>query len=354
MAEFNHIGTPFTNGPVARSLSCGGPQCNEEWVAARGHSGPFGGFHPNQHPTGPPAGFMPLESPTCNGCMNTFPHPVSVPSPPPSDGSGALSPHAQEWPPVGGHDADPRLSKRIRLSTWTGTSSPVLRPDGVRKKNAKFEIPEDRNLDTLDSLIKQAKTEAELKELKMQKRLLRNREAALHSRQKKKTHTEQLERQNAQLQARIDDLERDLNATKLRADEGQHSFEEWRQKHVRAEQLANNMRLENERLEERHKKEKLDLQREITGLRESLQIANAAARGSPLSSVPSSASTISAGYPDFGPMDLSMSGSSLTGGIDATAGEGWEKSLEFVNDFCFEPSEFQKSPGTPTPDITVH
>lgn len=73
------------------------------------------------------------------------------------------------------HEAQPS-PKRIRRAFDTGTF--VARPDGVRKKNAKFEIPEERNLDTLDAMIKEAKSDGELKELKMQKRLLRNRDAA--------------------------------------------------------------------------------------------------------------------------------------------------------------------------------
>ena len=74
-------------------------------------------------------------------------------------------------------DAD-HVAKRVKYDWFETNTSLVLRPDGVRKKNAKFEIPDERNLDTLDSLIKHAKSEDELKELKMQKRLLRNREAA--------------------------------------------------------------------------------------------------------------------------------------------------------------------------------
>ncbi len=57
---------------------------------------------------------------------------------------------------------------------------PTLRRDGVRKKNARFEIPEGRNLQTIDELINSTNpnNEDEIKELKQQKRLLRNRQAA--------------------------------------------------------------------------------------------------------------------------------------------------------------------------------
>jgi hypothetical protein len=52
------------------------------------------------------------------------------------------------------------------------------RGDGIRKKNARFDIPAERNLNNIDQLIAQSTDEQEIKELKQQKRLLRNRQAA--------------------------------------------------------------------------------------------------------------------------------------------------------------------------------
>lgn len=52
------------------------------------------------------------------------------------------------------------------------------RGDGIRKKNARFDIPAERNLTNIDQLIAQSNDEQEIKELKQQKRLLRNRQAA--------------------------------------------------------------------------------------------------------------------------------------------------------------------------------
>lgn len=69
----------------------------------------------------------------------------------------------------------------------------LRRGDGIRKKNARFDIPPERNLHNIDRLIAMSTDEAEIKELKQQKRLLRNRQAALDSRQRKKMHTERLE-----------------------------------------------------------------------------------------------------------------------------------------------------------------
>ncbi len=53
-----------------------------------------------------------------------------------------------------------------------------MRRDGIRKKNARFEIPAERTLGNIDYLINQSNDDQEIKELKQQKRLLRNRQAA--------------------------------------------------------------------------------------------------------------------------------------------------------------------------------
>ena len=71
------------------------------------------------------------------------------------------------------------MSQQARThSPGFAASSHLLRRDGIRKKNARFEIPAERNLRTIDQLINQTNDEQELKELKQQKRLLRNRQAA--------------------------------------------------------------------------------------------------------------------------------------------------------------------------------
>ena len=55
---------------------------------------------------------------------------------------------------------------------------PVQRPDVISKKKGKLTIPDDRNLDNLDSLIKHATSEGERERLKGEKQILRNRAAA--------------------------------------------------------------------------------------------------------------------------------------------------------------------------------
>ncbi|KAL2885946.1 bZIP transcription factor [Ceratocystis lukuohia] len=86
----------------------------------------------------------------------------------------------------------------------------LRRGDGIRKKNARFDIPAERNLNNIDHLISQSTDEQEIKELKQQKRLLRNRQAALDSRQRKKMHTERLEDEKKQFTAIISEMEEDI------------------------------------------------------------------------------------------------------------------------------------------------
>ncbi|KAK6199706.1 Maturation and nuclear export of 40S ribosomal subunits interacting protein [Pestalotiopsis sp. IQ-011] len=83
----------------------------------------------------------------------------------------------------------------------------LRRGDGIRKKNARFDIPAERNLNNIDQLISQSNDDQEIKELKQQKRLLRNRQAALDSRQRKKMHTERLEDEKKQYTAVISEQE---------------------------------------------------------------------------------------------------------------------------------------------------
>lgn len=76
-------------------------------------------------------------------------------------------------------DTQSAMVKRIPpQSPMMRSHSDLRRGDGVRKKNSRFDIPSDRNLNNIDYLISKSKDEQEIKELKQQKRLLRNRQAA--------------------------------------------------------------------------------------------------------------------------------------------------------------------------------
>jgi len=89
------------------------------------------------------------------------------------------TPGGKDWMALASQDMDARpLPKRMRPNTPPRTFSPFPRRDGIRKKNARFEIPAERSLANIDQLIASSKNEEEIKELKQQKRLLRNRQAA--------------------------------------------------------------------------------------------------------------------------------------------------------------------------------
>lgn len=89
--------------------------------------------------------------------------------------------------PVNGHPMQQSASKDGWMTGLKDSkhNSPTIRShndlrrgDGIRKKNARFDIPAERTLNNIDALIAQSNDETEIKELKQQKRLLRNRQAA--------------------------------------------------------------------------------------------------------------------------------------------------------------------------------
>lgn len=95
--------------------------------------------------------------------------------------------HVPVFPGVNGHPMQQSNSKDGWMSTMKDSkqNSPAIRShndlrrgDGIRKKNARFDIPAERTLNNIDTLISQSTDEIEIKELKQQKRLLRNRQAA--------------------------------------------------------------------------------------------------------------------------------------------------------------------------------
>ncbi|KAL3963901.1 hypothetical protein ACCO45_000905 [Purpureocillium lilacinum] len=108
-------------------------------------------------------------------------------------------------------------AKKMRSSSpGIRSHNDLRRGDGIRKKNARFEIPAERNLNNIDQLIASSTDEQEIKELKQQKRLLRNRQAALDSRQRKKLHTERLEDEKKHYTALINDLEEEVGGLKAK------------------------------------------------------------------------------------------------------------------------------------------
>ncbi len=95
-----------------------------------------------------------------------------------------MSPQSSQggWMSATSSDGTEPRSRPIGSPSYRAASpASHIRRDGIRKKNARFEIPAERNLANIDSLILQTADEQEKKELKQQKRLLRNRQAAYGS-----------------------------------------------------------------------------------------------------------------------------------------------------------------------------
>lgn len=91
-----------------------------------------------------------------------------------------MSPHShQDWMNMAQQEVECRpMSKRMRPASPARTTVDIQRRDGIRKKNGRIDIPHERNIQTIDDLIEKTNDDDLLKELKQQKRLLRNREAA--------------------------------------------------------------------------------------------------------------------------------------------------------------------------------
>ena len=68
--------------------------------------------------------------------------------------------------------------KRMRPGSPSRSVMDLQRREGIRKKNGRIDIPQERNIQTIDDMIEKTTDDDLLKELKQQKRLLRNREAA--------------------------------------------------------------------------------------------------------------------------------------------------------------------------------
>ncbi|KAF3928078.1 hypothetical protein AA313_de0202721 [Arthrobotrys entomopaga] len=145
-----------------------------------------------------------------------------------------------------------------------------IRRDGIRKKNARFDIPAERTLLNIDALITQSTDEGEIKELKQQKRLLRNRQAALDSRQRKKQHTERLEEEKKVHSAIILELEEKINSLALRDSEWMEKEQHWLQEREMLEHHLQYAQIQNEEIVRKHTLESAELRKKNTFLAQEL------------------------------------------------------------------------------------
>jgi hypothetical protein len=133
-----------------------------------------------------PAPFAPVASATTPfGGMpvqgNVRPSSVFPPAPTPATMSATSPTHDKGWMAMAQQDVEssrPPLPKRLRHDSPPRSYSPFQSRGGIKKKSQRFDIPPERSLNNIDQLIAQCSNDDEMKELKQQKRLLRNRQAA--------------------------------------------------------------------------------------------------------------------------------------------------------------------------------
>ncbi|CAN8098693.1 unnamed protein product [Discula destructiva] len=187
--------------------------------------------------------------------------------------------HVPMFPAVNGHPMQQSASKDGWMSSLKDPKhhSPTIRShndlrrgDGIRKKNARFDIPAERTLNNIDALIAQSSDETEIKELKQQKRLLRNRQAALDSRQRKKQHTERLEDEKKQYTSMLGDMESEIEQLRSQLDDM------FRKEHQSA-QIIEHLKFEKEEMVRTHTIETGELRKKVSVLTNHVQnLENAA------------------------------------------------------------------------------
>ncbi|KAF4555372.1 Hypothetical protein D9617_2g053280 [Elsinoe fawcettii] len=214
-----------------------------------------GAIHPGQQIT-VPAGFVPMDQ--AGDGQATPLSPYSNPD--------HMAMAAREFPNRAA------LPRHMRPGSRPPRPGPHRNPsDGVRKKNTRIDIPADRNLNNIEELIEQAHDDDEIKELKAQRRLLRNREAALASRQRKKQHTEDLEVKEQRYLKQINSAKGEVAELHHINSRLENDCRELHQKHSDALHLLNVRDMEMEEMTMKHTQETGNLRRKIAYLQQQLE-----------------------------------------------------------------------------------
>jgi hypothetical protein len=182
---FEQNNNPFTRLPATQAATYG--QQPSAWPLSDSSGSrtptatkPLHAFGQGDFDSGPPSSFIPVGSHLASAFGGLPLHNNVRPSSvfPSAQSEQPLSPHNNtEWMALTAQELESRPGpKRMRPNTPPRSFSP--RRDGIRKKNARFDIPPERSLLNIDVLIQNSTNDDEIKELKQQKRLLRNRQAA--------------------------------------------------------------------------------------------------------------------------------------------------------------------------------
>lgn len=120
----------------------------------------------------------------------------------------------------------------------------------------------------IDRLIEEAKDDEEMKELKQQKRLLRNRQAALDSRQRKKQRAEELEVENKRLMEQMAQLNEELSMFRMSSDSSSREKEQLLIENAQLKEHIQQSDFDKENLVVEHTRETGELRKKIQVLQE--------------------------------------------------------------------------------------
>ncbi|KAJ4341129.1 hypothetical protein N0V95_007322 [Ascochyta clinopodiicola] len=184
-----------------------------------------------------------------------------------------MSPHTHsDWMAFNQQEMDARPGpKRMRPNTPPPRGFSPRRDGGIRKKNARFDIPAERNLFNIDQLISSCTNEDEMKELKQQKRLLRNRQAALDSRQRKKKHTEELEEEKKGWIEKMCGMQDEFATMRIEYDQLIAEKENWHRESMDMHHMINQLQFDKEELVRNHTLETGELRKKVAVLTERLE-----------------------------------------------------------------------------------
>ncbi|THW33277.1 hypothetical protein D6D22_09206 [Aureobasidium pullulans] len=256
----------------------------ESYPGAKYENSPFPGNLPSER-----SAFTPIHG-------HAFPQAHHVSSP-----QASLSPPSHpDWMDMTGPN---KPLKSADVKPIKPRHQPILRRehrDGIRKKNAKIPIPSEITLENIDDLIEGCVDEDEMKQLKAQKRLLRNREAALASRQRKKKHTENLEQKEKHLETKLMSLATQVEQLRLQLSTAESQKQFFAAEHAKAHADIQTLHMEKEDLICNHTKETANLRGQIRWYREQFEQFEGESIAPAMSKGPSST-----GFTDF---NLEMDG----------------------------------------------
>jgi len=231
----------------------------------------------------------------------------------------SIAPDADRMSAIAEDPMSAGASTPFDILPLSSTPKPVL-----QKKNTRVEIPPERTLQNIDDLIRGASSEEQIKELKKQKRLLRNRKAALDSRIRKRLYTHNLERDKDGLKDEVQTLQERLHQESMEL--GQKLEAVCRERDQYLQQLRT-LKMEREEEIGRHIRETANLRKRIQFLSAHGPQAGSKAQSQPQQGIPTISEPSSA-FNFFEPPSMAMTDYDSLMNFDSPLGFGAQLGLD--------------------------